>query len=139
MSITLKEIKKLNYIPKVILHCHDQSLYLVSVEIEGEEQYVKDKNGNFLKSFNKLELQVKFANQIVEEMLLRHKSPYDEMIGLSEDRIDNTLEVLIGGEAYAARVNEPVHWFRSETTDNGLFEIIKSGRLQPIHKSLYIL
>tara|TARA_B100001059_G_C17375602_1_gene351870 strand:+ start:58 stop:468 length:411 start_codon:yes stop_codon:yes gene_type:complete len=109
MSITFKEIKKLNYIPKVILHCHDQSLYLVSVELDGEEQYVKDNNGDFLKSFNKLELQVKFADQIVGEMLLRHQSPYDEMIGLSEDRIDNTLEVRIGGEAYAARSNEPVH------------------------------
>ena len=109
MSVTLKEIKKLDYIAKVILHCHDQSLYLVSVLIEGEEQYVKDKNGNFLKSFNKLELQVQFADQVVGEMLLRHQSPYDEMIGLSEDKVDNTLEVPIGGEAYATRSSDTVH------------------------------
>ena len=109
MSITLKDLKKLDYIAKVILHCHDQSLYLVSVLVDGEEQYVKDKNGNFLKSFNKLELQVQFADQVVGEMLLRHKSPYDEMIGLSEDKVDNTLEVRIGGEAYATRANDTVH------------------------------
>ena len=109
MSITLKEVKKLDYIAKVILHCHDQSLYLVSVLVDGEEQYVKDKNGNFLKSFNKLELQVQFADQVVGEMLLRHQSPYDEMIGLSEDKVDNTLEVRIGGEAYATRSNDTVH------------------------------
>jgi hypothetical protein len=109
MSITLKEVKKLDYIAKVILHCHDQSLYLVSVLVDGEEQYVKDKNGNFLKSFNKLELQVQFADQIVGEMLLRHQSPYDEMIGLSEDKVDNTLEVRIGGEAYATRSSDTVH------------------------------
>ena len=109
MSIRLKEIKKLDYIAKVILHCHDQSLYLASVLVDGEERYVKDKNGNFLKSFNKLELQVQFADQIVGEMLLRHQSPYDEMIGLSEDSVDNTLEVRIGGEAYATRSNDPVH------------------------------
>ena len=109
MSITLKEVKKLDYIEKVILHCHDQSLYLVSVLVNGEEQYVKDKNGNFLKAFNKLELQVQFADQIVGEMLLRHQSPYDEMIGLSEDKVNNTLEVRIGGEAYAIRSNDTLH------------------------------
>ena len=106
MSITLKAIKELNYIEKVILHCHDQSLYLVSVLLDGNEHYVKDKNGNFLKSFNKLELQTKFADHDVGEMVLQHQSPYDEMIGLSEDRIDNTLEVPIGGEVYAARSND---------------------------------
>ena len=46
---------------------------------------------------------------MVGEMVLRQKSPYDEMIGLSEDNIDNTLEVRIGGEAYAARSTEPLH------------------------------
>ena len=109
MSITLKEVKKLEYIAKVILHCHDQSLYLVSVLVNGEELYVKDKNGDLLKAFNKLELQVQFADQIVGEMLLRHQSPYDEMIGLSEDKVDNTLEVRIGGEAHATMSNDTVH------------------------------
>ena len=108
MSITLKEIKKLNYIAKVILHCHDQSLYLVSVMLDGKEHYVKDKQGSFLTSFNKLELQAKFADQIVGELVLRHQSPYGEMVGLSEDKVDNTLEVRIGGAAYAARSNDPV-------------------------------
>ena len=109
MSITIKEARKLKFIEKVILHCHDQSLYLVSVLLDGEEHYVKDKKGNFLKSFNKLELQTQFADMIVGEMVLRQKSPYDEMIGLSEDNVDNTLEVRIGGEAYAARTTEPLH------------------------------
>ena len=105
----LKQVKKLEYIEKVILHSHDQSLYLVSVQVNGREQYVKDKNGNFLKAFNKLELQTQFSNQIVGEMLLRHQSPYDEMIGLSEDKVDNTLEVRIGGEDYAIRSNDTLH------------------------------
>ena len=82
---------------------------MFSILIDGEEQYVKDKNGNFLKAFNKLELQVQFSDQIVGEMLLRHQSPYDEMIGLSEDKVNNTLEVRIGGEAYAIRSNDTLH------------------------------
>ena len=35
-------------------------------------------------------------------MVLRHQSPYDEMIGFSAPPVDNTLEVPIGGELYAA-------------------------------------
>ena len=106
MSITLEDAKKLDCIEKVILHCHDQSLYLVSILLDGEERYVKDSNGNFLKSFNKLELQAHFADQAVNEIVLRHQSPYDEMIGLPEDRVDNTLEVPVGGESYAARPDD---------------------------------
>ena len=101
MKIKLSELRRLKYIEKVILHCQDQSLYLVSVQMDNKERYVTDERGSFLKSFNKLSLQNKFKDMIIVEMVLRHQSPYDEMIGLSEEGSDNTLEVLIGGEAYA--------------------------------------
>ncbi|MBK51266.1 MAG: hypothetical protein CMQ45_02645 [Gammaproteobacteria bacterium] len=101
MKIKLSELRRLNFVEKVTLHCHDQSLYLVSARIDNAERYVTDEQGNFLKSFNKLELQSKFKGITVGEMVLRHQSPYDEMIGLSEEPSNNTLEVLIGGEAYA--------------------------------------
>lgn len=102
MSIKLTDLQLFDYIDKVILHSHDQSLYLVSVVIDGEEHYVKDNKGNFLKSFNKLGLQAKFAKLKFGEMVLRHQSPYDEMIGLPQNAADNTLEVKLGGESYAA-------------------------------------
>lgn len=106
MKIKLSQLRKCSFIEKVILHCHDQSLYLVSVILDNEEHYVTDDRGDFLKSFNKLSLQGKFKGLVVGQMVLRHQSPYDEMIGLSEEHSDNTLEVLIGGEAYAADANE---------------------------------
>lgn len=102
MKVKLSELRQFKFLEKVILHCHDQSLYLVSIVHEGEERYVTDEKGSFLKSFNKLSLQAKFKGLIVGEMMLRHQSPYDEMIGLSEDVTDNTMEVPIGGEAYAS-------------------------------------
>lgn len=105
MKIKLSELRKRSFIEKVILHCHDQSLYLVSVILDDEERYLTDDKGDFLKSFNKLSLQGKFKGLMVGQMVLRHQSPYDEMIGLSEERTDNTLEVLIGGEAYAYEAN----------------------------------
>jgi hypothetical protein len=111
VKIKLSELRKQKFIEKVILHSHDQSLYLISVLFDGEERYVTDEKGNFLKSFSKLELQSKFDRLIVGQMILRHKSPYDEMIGLTEEKSDNTLEVLIGGEAYAyqAQDDESLH------------------------------
>jgi len=51
MIIKLSELRRLNFIEKVILHCHDQSLYLVSVQMDNEERYVTDERGSFLKSF----------------------------------------------------------------------------------------
>jgi len=111
MKIKLSELRKQKFIEKVMLHSHDQSLYLVSVLLADEEFYVTDENGDFLKSFNKLALQSKFDGMLVGQMVLRHQSPYDEMIGLTEEKTDNTLEVLIGGEAYAyqAREKEALH------------------------------
>ena len=102
MKIKLSELRKRSFIEKVMLHCHDQSLFLVSVILDSEERYVTDDKDDFLKSFNKLSLQAKFKGLVIGKMVLRHQSPYDEMIGLSEEQTDNTLEVLIGGEAYAS-------------------------------------
>ena len=109
MNIKLNDVKKLKFIDKVILHCHDQSLYLVSVLIGEEERYVTDRKGELLKSFNKLSLQAHFTGLNVGAVVLQHKSVYDEMIGLSDAVVDNTLEVSISGEAYAAQPKPEVH------------------------------
>lgn len=100
MNINLRDVSKLTFIEKVIVHCHDQSLYLVSILVDGEERYVTDNNGQLLKAFNKLALQTHFARMDVGAMVLRHKSVYDEMIGL-DSAVDNTLEVSISGDEFA--------------------------------------
>ena len=101
MKITLDECLSLKSIEKVVINSYEQSLYLVSVIVNDEEQFVTDERGNFLKSFNKLELQKLFSNSSVRKMVVRHKSAYNEMIGLPNQEEDNTLEVLIGGDEYA--------------------------------------
>ena len=101
MKITLDECLSLKSIEKVVINSHEQSLYLVSVIVNDEERFVTDDRGNFLKSFNKLELQKLFSNSPVTKMVVRHKSAYNEMIGLDNQEEDNTLEVLIGGDEYA--------------------------------------
>ena len=62
MKITLDECLSLKSIEKVVINSYEQSLYLVSVIVNGEERFVTDDRGNFLKSFNKLELQKLFSN-----------------------------------------------------------------------------
>ena len=101
MKITLNECLALKTIEKVVINSYEQSLYLLSIIINGKECFVTDKKGNFMKSFNKLELQKLFSSIPVAKMVVRHKSAYSEMIGLKNQEEDNTLEVLIGGDEYA--------------------------------------
>lgn len=103
MNVKLSELRKSKFIEKIIFHCHDQSLYLVSVIQDGEEIYVTDEKGGFLKSFSQFSLQSKFNGMMIGDMVLRHQSSYDEMIGLSEEKIDNTLEVRIGNGTIATQ------------------------------------
>ena len=74
---------------------------MVSIVTHDEERFVTDKKGNFIKSFNKLELQNLFSNIPVGKVVVRHKSAYSEMIGLKDQEEDDTMEVLIGGDEYA--------------------------------------
>ncbi len=103
MVISIVDLKKLSSIEKVIIHSHDQSLYLVSVIIDDAEHYVVDKNGKPLKAFNKLELQAIFDRHSVGKMVLRQQSPYDEMVGQPLRDGDNTLEVPLGNRALGGR------------------------------------
>ena len=103
MSISLASIQKIGFVDKAIIHCYDQSLYLLSVILDGVEHFVVDEKGAFIKSFNKLDLQAQLSGIEVGKMLLRQQTPYDEMIGLSEEGGDNTLEVKLGGAEYGMR------------------------------------
>ena len=101
MKISLRESLALETIEKVVLNSYEQSLYLVSIIINDEERFVTNEEGDYLKSFNKLDLQKLFSGTRVKKMVIRHKSAYNEMIGLQDYKEDNTLEVMIGGEEYA--------------------------------------
>ena len=100
MSISLVTLQKIGFIDKVIIHSHDQSLYLLSVILDGVEHFVIDEKGALIKAFNKLELQAKLIGVKVGKTVLRQQTPYDEMIGLSGEKSDNTLEVSLRGSEY---------------------------------------
>jgi len=96
MTVCLFDIKKGQFIEKVIIHSIDLALYHVSVVINGEEHYVYDKKGLPLKAHNKIKLQKLFEKYDVGSTYLRATSAYDEMIGQAVKQRENTLEVLLG-------------------------------------------
>ena len=100
MSISLVTRQKFEFIDKVIIHSHDQNLYLLSVILDGVEYFVIDQKRALIESFNKLELQAQLAGLKVGKTVFRQQRPYDEMIGLSEGKSDTTLEVTLGGSEY---------------------------------------
>lgn len=99
MSISLADVKKMNFIDSVIVHSLNFALYQVSIVIDGEEHYVLDKQGLLLKSHHKLALQAVFEKLNVGSMRLRHQSAYDEMIGQPIRENANTLDVPLGNVA----------------------------------------
>lgn len=96
MIISLKALRQQTEIEKVIIHSLDCALYQVSVIIKGEERYLTDEQGNFMRSHNKLSLQTLFDGLPVQKMVLRQQSAYDEMVGQPIRDGDNFLEVPLG-------------------------------------------
>jgi hypothetical protein len=101
LSITLSKLQKYFSVEKLIYHSIDLSLYQVSAVVEGEEHYITDEKGKFLRSVNLIELQKLLKNLPTIKSVLRHTSAYDEMIGGPEKISSNLLEVpLADNELY---------------------------------------
>lgn len=81
MLITLPNLYSLSHIKTIAIYSLDASLYQASVELEGKEFYVADANGKLLRSFSILGLQKQFQDVNYDNMVLRHMSAYDEMVG----------------------------------------------------------
>ena len=96
MKMPLAKLKKYFVVDKLIYHSVDLSLYMVSAMVEGEEYYIADNSGNFLKSHKLIELQKALAKIKATETVLRHTSPYDEMVGGPDKTGSNALEVPLG-------------------------------------------
>lgn len=92
MTIEIDKLPQYFYIDKLIYHSVELSLYMVSVIIDEQEHYITDKKGNYIKASNLTSLQKEFATIEAKETVLRHSSPYDEMIG-GPEKDNNLLEV----------------------------------------------
>jgi len=93
MPIPLPKLQQYFYIDKLIYHSVDLSLYMVSAIIDGKEQYITENSGDYLRAPNLIELQKQLQGIKAQKTVLRHSSPYDEMIGGPDKPNSNTLEV----------------------------------------------
>ncbi|MCG7542255.1 hypothetical protein EXT48_00190 [Pseudoalteromonas sp. CO348] len=96
MAIAFSKLKQHQPLQKVIVHSIDLALYQVSVLINNVEYYVTEENGEFLKAHNPLQIQKRLLDISYMEMVIRHQSAYDEMVGHPVSVNDNTLEVPFG-------------------------------------------
>jgi hypothetical protein len=83
-------------LPKVTVHSIDMALYQVSVMIDGFEFYVKENNGEYLRARSPVEVQKRLDGIEYVQMVLRHESAYDEMVGQPTRQGSNALEVPFG-------------------------------------------
>jgi len=102
LTITLLELSKRSVLDKLIFHSVDLSLYQVSAIVDGNEVYVTDDKGKYLRTRSLSELRKLFRDCRAWRTVLRHTSAYDEMIGGPESYGNNMLEVRLGNNNFDA-------------------------------------
>lgn len=106
--ITLAELNTYEQLDRVVVESLEQALYRVTIEVAGQRYYLTEDTGKSLTRRNKLEILVLLKSIQVDELYLKHVSPYDEMIGLSEDGSENELLVPLGN-LYSHQSDETYH------------------------------
>ncbi|MEQ8265202.1 DUF6482 family protein [Pseudohaliea sp.] len=99
MKLTIREA--LRRAPgRVVVESVDLSLYIASIEFEGERVLLIGEDGKPLKTRNLLAMKELLAPLAAWPSVLRQRSAYDEMCGQSWAPADNTLEVPldVGGQ-----------------------------------------
>lgn len=100
MKIYLSDIAS-HTVDRIIINSLEQALYQVMVVVDGEEHvvWVNDQKTLIHRNLTKLREQIEHIK--VDDIVLRHESPYDEMIGQPVRAGSNRLEVKLGKNPYA--------------------------------------
>ncbi|MEH6516041.1 MAG: DUF6482 family protein [Halioglobus sp.] len=102
MKISIRELKSQRCVERVIIQSVDLSLYIAFAVSGDTELLITDSDGSSLKTRNLLKMRELLSPLNIESLVLRQESPYDEMVGQSADKIDNSLEVSLSTELYPA-------------------------------------
>ncbi|TQV72894.1 hypothetical protein FLL45_15625 [Aliikangiella marina] len=100
-KVLFKQLPKLN-IEKLIFSSLEQALYQAIVVIDEQEYVVWESDQKTMLSRNLMQLREQFKTLDVAETVLRHESPYDEMIGQPTKDSSNRMEVKLDKNPYAA-------------------------------------
>lgn len=93
MKATRSQLEQMQPLDKVIIHSLDLALYQASVISQSQEFYLADEQGRLIRSRCTLDMQGHFRGLEFKQMVLRHQSAYDEMLGMPERTDSNALEV----------------------------------------------
>ena len=102
MKVTSNNLSKYT-IDKLIVVSLEQALYQALVVIDGEEHLVWEKPNKPLQSRDLRTIREYFTLLDIPEVILRHESPYDEMVGQPTKNHSNRMEVPLGN----MQVNKP--------------------------------
>ena len=99
MKVTLKDLPKIE-IEKLIINSLEQALYQAIVVINSEEHVVWLNSEKTLTTRNLTKMREYFEKLDIKEIVLRHESPYDEMVG-QPPKNGNRLEVPLRQNPYS--------------------------------------
>ena len=100
MKLTLAKFAQLENSAAVVIHSLDQALYQVTVIVGDEPCLLVENSGRTFKCHSLQQARDALQSMPVASIVLRHQSPYDEMVGQPVRQQDNTLEVTVSHERY---------------------------------------
>jgi hypothetical protein len=107
--LLLSDLGQFESIDKIIIDSLEQALYRVEVIVGADVYYLLEKPSKNLTRRSVVEIQKLFMAYTVKEMFLRHSSPYDEMIGMSEGEQRNNELLVPVGNYFAQEAPKIVH------------------------------
>ena len=84
----------------MIIHSLEQALYQVTLEVDGEERLLVEKDGRTFRRHSLQQVREALQTLPVASLRLRQQSAYDEMIGQPAREGSNVLEVTLSLELY---------------------------------------
>lgn len=100
MKLLVSDLAQLS-IEKLIINSVEMAMYQAFVIIDGVEVAVWESDKKVLMRRNLMELRELFQSFDIAQTVLRHDSPYDEMIGMPLNAQGNRLEVVLDKNPYA--------------------------------------
>ena len=100
MKILYKDLVS-THIEKLIINSLEQALYQALVVVDGQEHVVWQSQQKTLMTRNLTKMREYFEKMNVAEIVLRHESAYDEMVGQPVKNGNNRLEVPLAKNPYS--------------------------------------
>lgn len=104
MKVIYKDLAS-KHIEKLIINSLEQALYQAIVVIDGQEHVVWQSEQKTLITRNLTKMREYFEKMKISDVVLRHESAYDEMVGQPAKHGNNRLEVPLGKNPYSVLKN----------------------------------